>query len=87
MNPLVASLLVRQQIALVDEGIGPKNPQDYDSSIMNIATDMMLEAGEINIHAAWDNMLIEANDPRHPNPCDDTCYPGWSVNADPHSQS
>lgn len=53
-----AHLICRMQYALVDEGIGPKDPQDTDRAIIYQAGAMVLEAGLMSAHRLWDAYII-----------------------------
>lgn len=67
MNLLTASLLIRQHMALVDEGIGQRDPVDADAHILQQAAEACIQAGTLSIHQAWDVLyLISELDPRHP---------------------
>lgn len=66
MNGLTANLIVRMHMALVDEGIGPRDPRDSDRHILEQAAEVCIQSGELSIHDAWDCYLISDLDPRHP---------------------
>ena len=66
MNELTASLIVRMYMALVDEGIGPRDPEPYDQSTLIQAAEVCISAGTLSIHDAWDVYLVSELDPRHP---------------------
>lgn len=66
MNKLTASLLVRQHLALVQEGIGPVNPEPYDLSTLRHAAEVCFNCGNLSAHDAWEANLIDIDDIRHP---------------------
>lgn len=52
----VAGLLIRQHLALIKEGIGPKDPRDTDPTLMAWAVE--ITGDDFDDHDLWDSGLV-----------------------------
>lgn len=60
MNKYVASLIIRMDMALSDEGIGPKNGKKEDSNIINEAVKFVTD--EFDDHTLWNYGYVSDKD-------------------------
>lgn len=71
MDYQIASLLVRQHMSLMDEGIGPARPLDDDGHLVQAA--YWVVRNELTEHEAWDYRLISED--QHDKKTCDRCRP------------
>lgn len=73
MDKDVASLLVRQAMALMDEGIGPVYPESTDQGLLNAAIEVV--GDEFDRHYLWNVGLLSSEE--H---VEDVCRRGSETN-------